>query len=371
MQDWIIFDQTKLDDEYEGYYSSLLDMIETSGHKNYGYSEFQKERPPNLSAFFLDKRTINAQVLSVDSYQFEIAINAALPCIINFYFNNIFRTSTFLPHIGNPKNETLYRIFNGAFPTALPDNLSLYQAIPEITNLSRPIQDERAYAALLFSNIAFSFCLYHEVAHIELGHANSTLSLFGEERIVEFFNKLKTVVNWNRRESRIRRVWEFEADNYALLMVLWDCLNEQNENVFKKGLGISPKNDTYDFIGCIISAIYAVFHIYGSSQRGKTHSSYHPHPLVRFGSIYSQLLQFCETFFKDQIPDEERLSDVAFSAILATHRSWEEMKLKAFDINKHKNWDWIFKQVNKLEKDRLMFFKEYVHNSWYYPFSRE
>lgn len=361
MKIWEAYDLGKLPTAYSDFYKSLLDFADMN--KAPINNLRMEKKPPLVNASYLDDKKINARVMA-DGEQFNIGINIALPSILHFYFNNIFRTSNFMPGVGNPVAEKHYRKFPEGIPLELPSDWPVNESIPYIDSISRPIQDSRAVAAIEFTRIAVSFCIYHEIAHVYLGHVLTNLHLFAEEDFLEFMGFRERT----KFEMRLRQVWEYEADKIASYFVFDDILFDSNVKLLTEIFNIEEEEDQlYQLISIGLAAIFSVFNLFGCKQEKLESYSAHPHPMIRFGAITQAIITSVPLHLKQTLRNEEYLQKKALIEVMNIHTAWMELDWKSFKIKELKNWKRILKIVEKIEQDRIKLLENHIQNSWFYP----
>ena len=314
---------------------------------------------PEIRANYYQYKGINSLVTK-DKNNYWIGISIALPCILHFYFNNVLRTKNFLPHLGDIYNEEHYRKFDTGFPKNLQKGMVIEEAIPKITNASRPYDEKRAAAAVLLTQIAVSFCIYHEISHIEIGYIDTYTELSNNSAFLEFSN----LFNIDRTFLKVRKVWEYEADKTASVMMISDFFNgKENMAVFNETFEVSIQHNPRKAFGILVSAIYAVFHIFGISKDRKPFYGAHPHPMVRFASILDELVRFLPDRLPDIFLSKDKVTEAGLLGLFKTVSSWEELGMSdSFNLRVKKIWNWTNKYIEKLEKDRLKLNHRYRNN---------
>lgn len=362
---WDIFDLKQLDNNYADFYAKLLGFVDSATLVITDFHNKNGKSPPIIQSTFLEDKNINARVRKLNN-TYHIGIHVALPCILHFCFNNLLRTQVYLPHIGNVSNETHYRDFSSkGIPLLLPIDVPLHIALPGIINQSRPLDNARASAAVALTQIAVSFCIYHELQHIEIGHVNSNCELFGQEEFLEFFDWR----NWLFPQKKLRKIWEYEADQIAAMMVASDMLSEINADSFEETFHISLKESPEGLMGIALLAMYAVFHLFNQRAHQKYTASSHPHPLVRLGAVVDVV---CNSVPKNPRAHlcQDRNREVAIDAIFMTDSAWQELGLfSSMNIKSEVTWQWIFKEIDKLDRDRQALCHRYKDKGWLYPFA--
>jgi hypothetical protein len=240
--------------------------------------------------------------------------------------------------------------------------VTLIEALPGIVNVSRPADDARAAAAVALTQIATSFCLYHELAHIELGHVVSSQALFDSDEHLEFFGWR----GWPWTKRRIARVWEYEADKIAAMMVAADMFDSDNVAVLSETFQIEESPIAMN--GIALSAIYGVFFLFGQRADQEPKRSSHPHPMVRFGSVVEVL---CNDVPKHANQDAGEIRETAIDILFSTHDAWRDLGLPIrIEVTDEAAWQSIFRGVDDLERDRLALLHHYRDSAWLYPFEK-
>jgi|GEM_PF-6162290 len=345
---------------YKNFYTELLTYTNKALkviHEKNGH------QPPFVVTNYLNDRTLNAKVKYVEVNSYQLGINIALPALIHFYFNNILRTSNYLSHLGSLDGDYIHSFYKSGIPTSLPENIEILEAIPMITGSSRPIDDARAAAAVALTKIAVSFCIYHEIAHIELGHIKTFQSDFDQIEFVEF-----TSINQYIKNYKVRQVWEYEADKTAAIIVISDMVESQNFNDLTTQFELSQESID-DLIGIVVSSIYSLFHQITYKTKWWKFNNTHPKPLTRIIAIIEEVILYVEENYPNRISNSRDFQETVWSAFYSTHYAWKEMKLyKLQNLNKQKIWRKAYQELSKLETNRKLFNKLYKHNSYDYPF---
>lgn len=358
---WKKYSPNFKDQGYSDFYFELLSYAPQALEAIHSHNGKEK---PQVNIAYLEDESINAKVRYNDDHSYNIGVNIGLPSIIHFYFNNILRTQNYLDHIGAVQNEEVYRDFKNGIPIKLPTNLPFDVSIPQIINGSRPIDDDRAAAAVALTKISVSFCIYHEVAHIELGHVKTSLEEYDELEFLEF--DISSLLN--SKELRLRKVWEYEADKIAAIMIISDMMNDDNFINLSNQFCLE-QNTIDDIIGIAMSSIYALFHIIEEKTKFWKVRRTHPKPLVRTVAVMEEIIAYVLSYFPNRITNEEEFRETIISSILTTHYSWSELNLKNLtNLNNPKVWGNLFKSVDQLEKDRIEL--NYIHRKYSidYPF---
>lgn len=294
---------------------------------------------------------------------YQVLLNAALPAILHYTFNNLFRDPNYLPGIGNAASEIPYRDLQSGIPFSLPRQISVETAICAIAQLSRPLDNDRAQAAVLMAELATAFCVYHEVAHIVLGHIDA----LSEQHLS---GQLLEIVPSNRaphgRAAEIRRVWEYEADLLAANMLLQDMVSPGAEEAFAAIYG--PDND-YTPLGrvqAMLGASLAVFLLI--SQATPTSRRTHPAPLVRFVAIAND----CVAAMVEQHPQfgltHEEMQEAVNDVAAMTLEQWTALQTPSRYRSPASRMLSARSQVEKLERLRSGLQASYRGHAYLYPF---
>lgn len=360
MNDWQHFDTATLTHGYAELYAKLTAF---GSEAAISFERLhQHQRSPTVFSALLAERSVNGRAAST-SGKYAIALHVALPCVLHFCFNNLLRSEYFLPHIGDPGREEPYRDFSTGVPIVLPDTESLPFLIEHISNAARPRDDERATAAVGLLQLATSFCFFHELSHVQLGHVDSVERLLGEPEHLELFSWRPP--RWRRR--KLGRVWEYEADKIAAMMVASDILSPQNRDSFAEAFAIDSNKEPERLLGIAMTAIYTVFFLLDQrKQRWRWQRSYHPPPLTRFASVVATI---CSDVAEQAGLDSEKIGGLAFDDLLSTHMAWEQFGLaRPHELGKIDTWTPLMQQLDRLELDRLQLMHLYRSNAFAYPF---
>lgn len=294
---------------------------------------------------------------------YQVHLSAALPAILHYTFNNMFRDPHYLAGIGNATGETPYRDLHSGIPFSLPRRVRVETAICAIAQLSRPLDNDRAHAAVLMAELATAFCVYHEVAHIVLGHIDALSEQHSSGQLLE-------IVPSNRapqgRTAEVRRVWEYEADLVAANMLLQDMVSPGAEEAFAAIYG--PDND-YTPLGrvqAMLGAALVVFLLI--SQATPTSRRTHPDPLVRFVAIANDaaaaMVEQHPQFGLTHEEMQEAVNDVA----AMTLERWSALQTPSRYRSPASRMLGARQQVEKLERLRSELHASYRGHAYLYPF---
>jgi len=352
----VAFDIEKLDSSFAAFYRKLLGFASSATRT---IRKAHANAFPPVAAWFLNDRLVNARA-ALDQSGYRVGLNVAVPAILHFCFNNLLRSRLYFPELGDSANETRYRDFSSGIPLRLPDHVPLLEALPGIVNVSRPLDDTRAAGAVALTQIAVSFCLYHELAHIELGHVVSSRELFGAHDFLEFAARRE----WPTNRRRLTRVWEYEADKIASMMVAADMFSADNVEVLSDAFDLPKSPEALTAVA--LSAIYVVFFLFGQRAGKDRRFASHPHPMVRFGSTIEALVNDVPRHARR---DADRMRTVAMDTLFMTHGAWDDLGLPiATNLTNVSVWKWIFRGVDDLERDRRALHHHYSARAWSYPF---
>jgi hypothetical protein len=296
---------------------------------------------------------------------YEVRINAALPAILHFAFNSLLRTPQFMYGIGAVESERLYRDSSKRIPLTLPRRMKIEETIVAIASLSRPRDERRAATAVLMSELAVAYCAYHELAHVLLGHVDAHQQLSGRVGLLEMAESSMPV---GRNGSRLRLVWEYEADLVAANMLLQDMVASDVEAVFREAYGGDNDCGVVARFQAMLGAVLVVFLLVAQVTPVKRRT--HPDPLVRFAAVANDSAAALveqqpqlQLRFQDM---GEAVNDVAASTLSA----WSALGLGTSAASPLKNLLTAQRVVERLERDRQELHSLHSALASFYPFNR-
>jgi hypothetical protein len=341
---WTPFDKSTLTPELKVLYQHYEEI---------GYSAYSHFVPnaQNFNCHFTNQSTFNAQVRKVNN-SFEVGINIAVPAILHFTLNNLFRVSSFMPFIGIPSKDEESRGFPSQIPLKFPNDVLINEFIHDIIGTSRPKDYQRAIAASSLTNIAVSFVIYHEVAHIILGHVNALHTCFHESEHME----LVTFSNSTRSEpydDELRQIWEFEADTMASTMFISDMLSSENMTFIKEAQGLSETENitTMENIAFSLIAILTFFLIQNQSiekQRIKTH----PSPDIRFCAVVSEIMAHLEQYYPNLILQKSIFQKLIDNTMINVVTAWNDLNFTGANLIDYSSPEKTIAKVKALDLNR-------------------
>lgn len=232
--------------------------------------------------FYLGAETLR-DVHSVD-------LGISVPCLLHFIFNNTLRLSHVFPQIGKATEEKPYREPNdGRFvPFELPEEMTIAESLLMLPGASRPVDNDRALCASALTELACTFCVFHEVGHLIGGHAGYVARRFGGGSVKEFSRRRITFCP----RLLLDQVMEREADIIATSMAIAFMFNHQSteehfSDCFK--LSCDKESYSYEILKFLLFAIKILF-LYLAQIPGMLNTrSVHPHPLVRATYVHSAM----------------------------------------------------------------------------------
>jgi len=327
--------------------------------------DFNHGKSESIRTVFLRNKTVNAKA-RLENNKYCIGINAALPCIIHFTFNMLLRTPYYFPGLGYIDKYDTYRQYSSGIPLILPNNVPIEDALWGVVSTSRPSSDKRAEAAALLTEIAMTFCVYHELAHIQTGHVVSAKEMFGEDEHLELSDRIRS-----KSDRKIVRVWEYEADKISSVMLAAnDMLDKENQKYFCETFEINMVNDIYKLFGVILSSLYVLFHLLNQIIPGFKLLSNYPHPTLRYSYVSSEIVNFISRNFNHSIEEGIKFKESLSGFVIMSQTAWLELGLPiSIDITSNNFHKWALKENNKLECNRKKVNGLYSHRAWIYPFS--
>lgn len=348
---------------FDCFYDTLLSRANSSTDAFQRY--FNYDNPKSIYTVFLNNKIVNATAKLEDN-KYYIGINAALPCIVHFTFNMLFRTPYYFPGLGDIGDLDGYRQYKNGIPLMLPADVPIEDALWGIVSTSRPSSDKRAVAATLLTEIAMSFCVYHELAHIQTGHVISAKEMFGENEYLEFSGITRSMLG-----RKIFHVWEYEADKISSIMLAAnDMLDKNNQQYFCETFEININKDIYKLFGVILSSLYILFHLLNQNRPGLKLSSNHPHPALRYSYVSSEIVNFVSRHFNYSSKDSKKFKKNVAEFVIMSQVAWLELGIPiSVDITSKNFHKWALRRADKLESNRKKNKYLYAHRAWIYPFS--
>lgn len=346
-----IFDPNRLPPDLASYYKTIFASTE---HSIEGLKLVSKKPLPKITSFYVESINFNAFVYPFKDEIF-LCISAAIPSLLNAYFNTLLQSRTYLA-----ENEInfLEIIQSKKIMTSLPESRRLEETIYETWRDTRSDEERRNQSAWILTTIALNFILEHEISHVELGHAHSC-NLIGFSFLSERMNyKL-----FNKAGKEIKKVWEYEADirgsQTIAHLVMDPMMREDLYELFEFSI-----DRPQDLLGLASSAIFSVFHLLNIVN---ANDESHPHPLLRFAYVADRLSRYCCRKFGGMKIDEVRRT--LFDAAYNTYHSWGDLGLE-LDLNLGDSNFWYdkFDLSDVLENSRKELCQLYIEKAYHYPF---
>jgi hypothetical protein len=363
------FDLGQLSGDQRDFYAQFLNYGESAA----GVIARKYGRPTGharVNATFLEKRTFNAQAWSHGDDQ-GIALHAGVPSLLHFCFNHILRNPHIFPSVGDAGGEQEHRrVFENGIPLGLTEDVPIVESISALPSLSRPHDEHRVQAAVALTELATTFCVFHEVGHIVGGHAAFHSRQMREVALTEFAVGSSGLCT----RRLIRRIWEREADIIAAVMMMSFILNDQGTcthyaSVFRLNdnsvADVDTGDQSYHLLSALLFAIKVLF-LY-LAQVGETLKTraYHPHPLIRATYVHSAIrLAAIHDLNLDQAKIDDNLDWMTDAADVA----WEELGLKVPALQGRAKGDELARvvegEITKLEEAHARLQNRYSHYSW-------
>lgn len=316
---------------------------------------------PDVRGILSRTKTFGAEARRTGN-AYQVILSAALPAILHYTFNNLFRDPHYLAGIGNAAGEMPYRDLQSGIPFSLPRRVRVETAICAIAQLSSPLDNVRAQAAVLMAELATAFCVYHEVAHIVLGHIDALSEQHSNGKLLE-------IVPSNRapqgRAAEMRRVWEYEADLVAVNMLLQDMVSPGAEDTFVAVYGQDNDYTPLGRVQAMLGAALVVFLLI--SQATPTSRQTHPDPLVRFVAIADDAAAaMVEQHPRFSLTHEEMQEAVNDVAVMTVER-WSALQAPSRYRSLASRMLSARPQVEKLEELRSGLQESYRGHAYLYP----
>jgi hypothetical protein len=309
----------------------------------------QRATPPIV---FVEDRSFNARARTS-----AIGVHVAVPSILHFLFNQILCWPNVYPHIGTRASHRVNEYSSG-LPWALPSTLSIADALVALPARSRPVDDQRAQAASAMTDIALTFCMYHEMCHVMFGHTGAHEAQFGTIDFLEFFSPESTEIP----TYRIGQAWEYEADVNAAYMVTSSLLGDENRAHFGNMFQVDTTTGKYEraILSIWFTVLHALFLYLGQQPRRKPSRARHPHASVRSAYIFSELSP--QLAFEDRTQLSSRaLSRLELHACRTAERVWKQMRLTASTLTASQ----VESRIRRLKADLKVLRPTYRRYSWF------
>ena len=238
-----------------------------------------------VRTLFLDARRFNAFARSRGE-DHTIALNVAVPCLLHFIFNIVLRLPYVFIDVGDAGAEQRYRRGDDArpLPLELPPVLPVAEALAALPGVSRPRDEGRALVASALTEVATTFCVFHEVGHVVGGHTGCAAGRFWGGDVAEFTGGGGLALCSRRL---LGQVWEREADGIAAVMLLsFVVADDGTRQHFRECFGIPDgdgEEDEYAYHVCavVLFALKLLFLYLAQIPAALNVRGDHPHPLVR------------------------------------------------------------------------------------------
>ena len=357
---WKLFKLERLNDpNLISFYSQFLDYALSAS------STFRNENSPTattVAAFYCVERTFNARASS-SAGNCLVLLNVAVPCLTHFCFNNLLRLSFVLPWVGNASHEKQYAVFRKGIPVALEVNATLDEALKILPSVSRPRDDARALAASALTEIACVFCVFHEIAHLAGGHAAYASAHFAGQAVSEFYGWFQTR---HAKERVLRRVWEFEADKLATVMLMNYLLRgAPTQQHYRECFELSSEGTTFikELLALALLAVALLFRYLGQPLRRMNKQSFHPHPLVRDVCVHGTMRIVASHQFKVDISDLDIDLDNVVDQVERAFADWKTPQ-HASKYDESRLWEAVQEEILELENDHQRLQPTYQSGAW-------
>jgi hypothetical protein len=358
---WKLFELERLDDPaLVSFYGQFLDyaLSASSALRNESSTAFAT----TVTAAYCVERTFNARASFSDG-NYLVLLNVAVPCLTHFCFNNLLRLSFVLPWVGNASQEEQYAVFRRGIPGALEVDATLDEALKILPSVSRPHDNARALAASALTEIACIFCAFHEIAHLAGGHAAYASVHFAGEAVSEFYGWLQTR---RRKRAALRRVWEFEADKLATVMLMNYLLNgAPTQQHYRECFMLSSDGTAFlkELLAQALLAVALLFRYLGQQRRKMDRRSFHPHPLVRSVCVHGTMRIVALHQFKVDIGDLDKELDTAVYQVERAFTDWKTPH-RASKYDESRLWEAVQEQILELENDHQRLQPTYQSGAW-------
>jgi len=353
------FDLQSLPADYAAWYASHRDLALSASSQLFALG---RQPAPRVSAILRDHKAMNA-LARRNGPGYEVVMNAGLPAIVHFALNNLLQSQTYFPHIGDASAERPYRDLRNGIPDRLPRDATLAEAIVAITGMSRPTDVQRTKAAVAMTELAVSFCAYHEVAHIALGHVDANDALHGRTELLEVMNSRTAP---GGRQALLRRVWEYEADLLAANMVLQDALSPQHDPSFLDGFRPQILESPLQRAQVMLASLLLFFLLV--SQQGAGTERTHPDPLVRFSAISRKTVAALLDDHHAAVPSPRSVHSAVSDVVAQTLGVWSGLSLPSRHASPADQLTRARGSVQRLERHRLAHLDAHRDLAYLYPF---
>ena len=363
---WTIFNQSTLGQDLQPVYENYAGLAHSA------FAHFC-DSPQQLRFDFLNNRQFNAAARH-NNDQFQIGVNVAVPTILQFTFNILLLNPDFFPEIGDLGLDQGYDELPNGIPMTLPSDVEINELIHSITGVSRPLCDQRTLTSAIMTKIATSFVIYHEVAHVVLGHVkafnhnsslNNTQANNGLLELIEI-NQINEPIDHN-----LRQIWEFEADILAAIMVTADLFSPQNIDFISGAFDLKHQETlSYGEIASFaLSAIAGLFLLENQHVQKQSTPS-HPTPEVRFCAVASEISNHLKQHYPELLGCQDSFDQLLDATMANITDVWQAANLNGSAIIQYQDPQTALQQVIALNETRKQRCHEYRHFALHYPLSR-
>lgn len=242
-------------------------------------------------------------------HAYLVCLSYGLFANLHACFSGLMSHPEIMPHIGNPGNTNCrftvadYGLLDFTFDNeAVRQNTPFEEGFP-LWNY--PLDEERILYALLLTDIACEYILYHEWGHILGGHLQYIMQVWGATDIGEVATVEPTAASPIIMGEPIRKILEFEADYIAAKMVagIPHALQVHKRTFFQA----YPASflEKYDLRDAVVFSLMGLFHLFRELQvkENKTNSANYPAPYFRFCSLLFGIFRGENSEWTDQWDD--------------------------------------------------------------------
>jgi hypothetical protein len=229
-------------------------------------------------------------------------------------------TPTFFPAIGDVRTEVRPQKLPGKRFPPVPFLRNACEA-DHPTYVFLPNDQTRVNAAMLLTEVALEFVIFHEIGHIVGGHLEIPRKGRCLSAIAEFQHAINEPGN-----STFQHVLECDADAFACHTIYWIHTPEKIAVIMRDLLNASEWQPKYFALITYIMAISVLFRVLNPKAplTIDASNSSHPHPAVRACLVASSAMSWG---LDDGIVTDESLSKIAAESVGNIESVWAELCL--------------------------------------------
>ncbi|HEY9048287.1 MAG TPA: hypothetical protein VIN08_20410 [Ohtaekwangia sp.] len=307
---------------------SEIDLFTDIRRRFSAVNTFLKHSYPNLPEIhldFIENDSLNAAATKYKGNYF-IGINLGSYFLIYDMFMKMLASKSVWPKIGNNQLETDHKKILKAY-------INIYDKITfrfDNQDIAIPQDKLRLEFAILCTNHAFDFLIYHEIAHILRGHVGYLASLIENNFYWREFDNLS---QRSKLPSDVSQTLEMDADSFATnrsLNIIASNLKDtkQVNEIFRFAF-----KDWSTILPIWVFSIYSLFRLFGYRQYAVEDAKKlsHPPSSIRMALIAGNIVTLFELKYgKELIPsvvkdiiESTKAAEDAFSEITFQEANWD------------------------------------------------